>query len=49
MQKIIYGILTVLIITGAGFAVLSLIASNLISRNPEPGNEFIWSAKKVIA
>ncbi|MDA9180344.1 MFS transporter [Emcibacteraceae bacterium] len=34
---------------GAGFAVLSLIASNLISRNPEPGNEFIWSAKKVIA
>ena len=33
---------------GAGFAVLSLIASNLISRNPEPGNEFIWSAKKVI-
>lgn len=34
---------------GAGFAVLSLIASNLISRKPEPGNEFIWSAKKVIA
>lgn len=34
---------------GAGFAVMSLIASNLISRNPAPGNEFIWSTKKVIA
>jgi MFS family permease len=34
---------------GAGFAVLSLIASNLISLNPAPGNEFIWSAKKQTA
>ncbi|MDG1858836.1 MAG: MFS transporter [Emcibacteraceae bacterium] len=31
---------------GAGFALLSLIASNLISLNPAPGNEFIWSVKK---
>lgn len=31
---------------GAGFAVLSLVASNLIPRSPAPGNEFIWSAKK---
>ncbi len=30
---------------GAGFAVLSLIAANLIPRVPAPGNEFIWSAK----
>ncbi|MDG1997033.1 MAG: MFS transporter [Emcibacteraceae bacterium] len=34
---------------GAGFAVLSLIASNLISLNPSPGNEFIWSMKKQVA
>lgn len=34
---------------GAGFAVLSLIASNLISANPAPGNEFFWSAKKQTA
>jgi len=31
---------------GAGFSVLSLIASNLIPLSPAPGNEFIWSAKK---
>lgn len=31
---------------GAGFAFLSLIASNLIPRVPEPGNEFIWSERK---
>ena len=31
---------------GAGFAVLSLIAANLIPRVPAPGNEFIWSHKK---
>ncbi len=31
---------------GAGFAFLSLIASNLIPRVPEPGNEFIWSKNK---
>lgn len=31
---------------GAGFAVLSLIASNLIPHAPAPGNEFIWSAKR---
>lgn len=34
---------------GSGFAIMSLIASNLISRNPEPGNEFIWSTKKAVA
>ncbi len=34
---------------GAGFAVLSLIASNLIPLSPAPGNEFIWSAKKQAA
>lgn len=34
---------------GAGFAVLSLIASNLIPLAPAPGNEFIWSAKKQAA
>ncbi len=34
---------------GAGFAVLSLIASNLISLSPTPGNEFIWSPKKLQA
>ncbi|MBT5185395.1 MAG: MFS transporter [Kordiimonadaceae bacterium] len=31
---------------GAGFAVLSLIASNMIPRMPEPGNEFVWSQKE---
>lgn len=31
---------------GAGFAVLSLIASNLIPSAPDIGNEFIWSRKK---
>ncbi|MBT5074784.1 MAG: MFS transporter [Kordiimonadaceae bacterium] len=34
---------------GAGFAVLSLIASNLIPHAPSPGNEFIWSEKKQAA
>jgi MFS family permease len=34
---------------GAGFALLSLIASNLISLKPAPGNEFIWSSKKQVA
>ena len=34
---------------GAGFAVLSLIASNMIPRRPAPGNEFIWSGKKQAA
>ena len=34
---------------GAGFAVLSLIASNLIPHAPAPGNEFIWSERKKIA
>jgi len=34
---------------GAGFAVLSLIAANLIPAAPAPGNEFIWSAKKQAA
>lgn len=31
---------------GAGFAVLSLIVSNMIPRRPAPGNEFIWLEKK---
>ncbi|HPF45710.1 MAG: MFS transporter [Alphaproteobacteria bacterium] len=31
---------------GAGFAVASLVTSNLIPALPAPGNEFIWSAKK---
>ncbi|MCP5382330.1 MAG: MFS transporter [Kordiimonadaceae bacterium] len=31
---------------GAGFAVASLVTSNLIPAMPAPGNEFIWSAKK---
>ena len=34
---------------GAGFAVLSLIASNLIPDVPAPGNEFIWSRKRQTA
>jgi len=34
---------------GAGFATLSLIASNLISHAPSPGNEFIWSEKSEAA
>jgi len=31
---------------GAGFSVLSLIASNMIPRSPAPGNEFVWSQKE---
>ncbi|MCC3861582.1 MFS transporter [Pseudemcibacter aquimaris] len=34
---------------GAGFAFLSLIASNLIPNSPAPGNEFIWSKKRLAA
>lgn len=34
---------------GAGFAVASLVTSNLIPALPAPGNEFIWSAKKQTA
>ncbi len=34
---------------GAGFAFLSLIASNLIPLAPAPGNEFVWSEKKQAA
>ena len=37
---------TLVFYAGAGFAFLSLIASNLIPLAPAPGNEFIWSAKK---
>jgi hypothetical protein len=33
---------------GAGFAALSLIASNLIPAAPGPGNEFVWSYKKQV-
>ncbi len=33
---------------GAGFAALSLIASNMIPATPGPGNEFIWSYKKQV-
>jgi len=33
---------------GAGFAALSLIASNMIPAAPGPGNEFIWSYKKQV-
>ncbi|MEZ5757515.1 MAG: MFS transporter [Emcibacteraceae bacterium] len=34
---------------GAGFAVASLVTSNLIPALPAPGNEFIWSEKKQTA